>query len=73
MEAAHIALHHAGHAHSVEVWLDGRLVGGLYSVSIRPCFFGARKTPRTRFLSELAAALASPLQLDWFALHNSMV
>lgn len=29
-----------GHAHSVETWLDGRLVGGLYGVSIAGAFFG---------------------------------
>ncbi|MFN4284203.1 MAG: leucyl/phenylalanyl-tRNA--protein transferase [Alphaproteobacteria bacterium] len=29
-----------GHAHSVESWLDGRLVGGLYGVSIAGAFFG---------------------------------
>lgn len=29
-----------GHAHSVEAWLDGELVGGLYGVSIGAAFFG---------------------------------
>lgn len=33
-------LFHMGHAHSVESWLDGRLVGGLYGVSIAGAFFG---------------------------------
>ena len=27
--------HHAGVAHSVETWVDGRLVGGLYGVALR--------------------------------------
>ena len=34
------ALHRAGFAHSVETWRDGRLVGGLYGVTLRGAFFG---------------------------------
>lgn len=33
-------LHAAGHAHSVEAWREGRLVGGLYGVAIGGAFFG---------------------------------
>lgn len=33
-------LHEAGHAHSVEVWQDRELVGGLYGVSVGTCFCG---------------------------------
>lgn len=33
-------LHHLGHAHSVESWFEGDLVGGLYGVSIGGAFFG---------------------------------
>jgi len=29
-----------GFAHSVETWYEGRLVGGLYGVSLGKCFFG---------------------------------
>jgi len=36
----YIALHEAGYAHSVEAWKDGKLVGGLYGVSLGRCFFG---------------------------------
>lgn len=32
MQAAYIALHHAGHAHSIEIWQQEHLVGGLYGV-----------------------------------------
>jgi leucyl/phenylalanyl-tRNA--protein transferase len=32
MQRAYIALHHSGHAHSVEVWQHDQLVGGLYGV-----------------------------------------
>lgn len=40
MKAAYINLHHAGHAHSVEVWEDTELVGGLYGVQIGSVFCG---------------------------------
>ncbi|MBB3453583.1 leucyl/phenylalanyl-tRNA--protein transferase [Rhizobium sp. BK313] len=33
-------LNHIGHAHSVEAWEDGKLVGGLYGVSLGSAFFG---------------------------------
>jgi len=34
------ALHQMGYAHSAEAWLDGRLVGGLYGISLGKAFFG---------------------------------
>ena len=34
------ALHEAGFAHSVEIWQEQRLVGGLYGVSLNAAFFG---------------------------------
>ena len=37
---SYTALHVAGYAHSVEVWRDGRLAGGLYGVAIGGAFFG---------------------------------
>ena len=40
MQRAYQALHAAGHAHSVETWIDGRLVGGLYCVAIGRAVFG---------------------------------
>jgi leucyl/phenylalanyl-tRNA--protein transferase len=40
MRAAYLRLHQEGHAHSVECWLDGELVGGLYGVAIGRIFFG---------------------------------
>lgn len=40
MQRAYIALHQAGFAHSFETFLNDRLVGGLYGVSIGGCFFG---------------------------------
>ncbi len=40
MVEAYTRLYDLGHAKSVEVWQDGRLVGGLYGVSIANCFCG---------------------------------
>lgn len=40
MRSAYIALHEIGVAHSVEVWLEEELVGGLYGVSLGKVFFG---------------------------------
>jgi len=33
-------LHHLGFAHSIETWMDGEIVGGLYGVAIGGAFFG---------------------------------
>ena len=40
MKAAYIELHHKGFAHSVECYFDGKLVGGLYGISLGKSFFG---------------------------------
>lgn len=40
MVAAYIKLHQAGYAHSLEVWQQGRLAGGIYGVAMGRCFFG---------------------------------
>lgn len=45
-----------GHAHSVEVWLDGDLAGGLYGVSLGRAFFGESMVSRARDASKVALA-----------------
>lgn len=40
MKQAYLALHQRGHAHSIEVWRDRALVGGLYGVSLGRVFYG---------------------------------
>jgi len=40
MQGAYLELHRLGFAHSAEAWEDGRLVGGLYGVSLGKAFFG---------------------------------
>lgn len=52
--ALYCALHHMGHAHSVETWRDGKLVGGLYGVSIGGAFFGESMFSREAEASKVA-------------------
>jgi leucyl/phenylalanyl-tRNA--protein transferase len=40
IQAAYIALHHLGHAHSFEVWQGERLIGGLYGLAMGKVFCG---------------------------------
>src|SRR5690606_37866604 len=40
IQQAYYAWHLAGVAHSVETWIDGDLVGGLYGISLGEMFFG---------------------------------
>ncbi|MDI9409477.1 MAG: leucyl/phenylalanyl-tRNA--protein transferase [Candidatus Pacebacteria bacterium] len=47
-------LHLRGHAHSVESWLDGQLVGGLYGVSLGGAFFGESMFSRATDASKIA-------------------
>jgi leucyl/phenylalanyl-tRNA---protein transferase len=47
-------LHRAGHAHSIEVYENGALVGGLYGVSLRSVFFGESMFHRARDASKVA-------------------
>ncbi|WPP47255.1 leucyl/phenylalanyl-tRNA--protein transferase [Pseudomonas sp. AN-1] len=53
MHAAYLELHRRGLAHSVEVWQDDRLVGGLYGLSIGRLFFGESMFSRTTDASKI--------------------
>ncbi len=65
MQAAYAELHRLGHAHSVEVYHDGRLVGGLYGVALGRMFFGESMFSAESGASQVAlAALAHRLR-DW--------
>ena len=54
MAAAYAALHACGDAHSVEVWKDGELVGGLYGVSLGGMFWGESMFSHARDASKVA-------------------
>ena len=49
-------LHHLGHAHSIEVWRDGELAGGLYGVAIGAAFCGESMFSRVPGASKVALA-----------------
>jgi leucyl/phenylalanyl-tRNA--protein transferase len=50
----YIGLHQLGHCHSVEVWENDDLVGGLYGVSLGAAFFGESMFHRSRDASKVA-------------------
>lgn len=56
MIAAYTRLHGAGYAHSVETWVDGRLVGGLYCVAIGQAVFGESMFAHATDASKIALA-----------------
>ena len=56
MIVAYCALHRLGYAHSVEVWMAGRLVGGLYGVSIGHMFYGESMFSLVSNASKIALA-----------------
>ncbi len=56
MVDAYIALHQAGFAHSVETWVNGKLVGGLYCVNIGGSVFGESMFSSATDASKIAMA-----------------
>jgi len=56
MVQAYEALHAAGFAHSVETWVDGRLVGGLYCVALGRAVFGESMFAHASDASKIALA-----------------
>lgn len=65
MMRAYMALHHAGHAHSVEVWKAGELVGGLYGVAIGKMFFGESMFASMTDASKMALVALSLQLKEW--------
>ena len=51
---AYCALHQAGHAHSIEVWREEKLIGGLYGIALGGCFFGESMFSRASNGSKIA-------------------
>lgn len=65
-------LHRRGHAHSVEIWCDGHLAGGLYGVALGAVFFGESMFSRRRDASKLAlVALVARLNAGGFRLLDT--
>ncbi len=71
-------LHEQGHAHSVETWQEGRLVGGLYGVTLGGAFFGesmfhdvtdASKVALATLVERLRARNFVLLDTQWLTPH----
>ena len=68
MQRAYGRLHRLGHAHSIETWRQGELVGGLYGVAVGRVFYGESMFSRVSDASKVAlTALATQLQRWDFA------
>lgn len=69
MIEAYCELHRAGHAHSIEVWIDGELAGGLYGVALGKAFYGESMFTRIANASKIAlVALVRQLQAWHFGI-----
>jgi len=75
---SYLALHQAGHAHSVEVWREGQLAGGLYGVRLGAAFFGesmfsavqgASKVALVRLVEDLGERGFLLLDTQWTTPH----
>jgi leucyl/phenylalanyl-tRNA--protein transferase len=72
IELLFLSLHRQGHAHSVEVWQEGALVGGLYGVVLGAAFFGESMFSRARDASKVALVhLVARLRLGGFTLLDA--
>jgi len=75
---SYLALHQAGQAHSLEIWREGRLAGGLYGVRLGAAFFGesmfstvpgASKIALIRLVEILRAGAFLLLDTQWTTPH----
>jgi leucyl/phenylalanyl-tRNA--protein transferase len=68
----YLDLHRIGHAHSVEIWQDGLLAGGLYGVALGAAFFGESMFSRRTDASKFALiALVARLRAGGFRLLDT--
>jgi len=56
LERAMLTLHGSGNAHSIEIWHEGELAGGLYGVKLGRAFFGESMFSRVTDASKVALA-----------------
>lgn len=72
IRANYIQLHRQGFAHSLEVWQDDDLVGGVYGVALGGAFFGESMFSRATDASKVALAyLVDRLRLGGFTLFDT--
>ncbi len=74
MLSAYTSLHQSGHAHSVEVWQNDQLVGGLYGIAIGKMFFGESMFSHITDGSKIAlVALSMQLKAWGFRLIDTQI
>jgi leucyl/phenylalanyl-tRNA--protein transferase len=72
IQARYTDLFHLGHAHSIEVWDDSHLVGGVYGISIGAAFFGESMFSKRTNASKIALAyLVHRLSKSGFELFDT--
>ncbi|NMN38366.1 leucyl/phenylalanyl-tRNA--protein transferase [Pedobacter sp. SG918] len=64
MQEAYISLHQQGYAHSVEVWLEDKLVGGLYGLKVNRVFCGESMFSHVSNASKAALIFLSKMNID---------
>jgi len=74
MQTAYTLLHHQGWAHSVEVWRNDVLIGGIYGVAIGGAFFGESMFSRAPNASKIALVSLARQLAGWnFTLLDAQV
>ena len=74
MIALYTELHTRGYAHSVEVWQDSQLVGGLYGIALKSAFFGESMFSRATSASQVAlVALVERLRQRGFKMLDAQM
>ena len=63
--AAYSALHQLGYAHSIEVWDDNKLIGGVYGVALGKIFFGESMFSRQSNSSKIALFYLAKQLKEW--------
>lgn len=72
IKATYLSLHAQGFAHSVEVWMDGALAGGVFGVVLGAAYFGESMFSRRTDGSKIALAhLVARLRMGGFQLFDT--
>ena len=64
IQMAYLELHRLGHAHSIEIWQDDRLIGGLYGLAIGQVFCGESMFHRQTNASKVAMVALNQYTLN---------
>ncbi|MCD4684033.1 MAG: leucyl/phenylalanyl-tRNA--protein transferase [Bacteroidales bacterium] len=65
MKNAYIQLHESGYAHSVETYINGKLAGGLYGISLGRAFFGESMFYKESGASKIAFCFLVERAKEW--------